>query len=443
MKKKYLNLLVLFSFIIGLIPLASCSDNDDEESGNGENNSGIVGTWKTVDDDDVYVFKSDGTGIGCEHTEDVEQDLWTFRYEYSEKDKTIKMMYDGKTDVLTNVEINGKMLVGIDSDNNDRFLLNRQENPIGILTLDAGNDDTYNGDVYRYGSETAGHSIDITSRFLWHKDYFEEMQIKISDVVDYSNMMLNYAVNQYGNKASLTFELNRNDMSESRSAIIRLTALDSKGNGVSSIDVKIYQESKGMTFEIVPPSEIPANGGTVAFLVYNKDNNNINVRYPSEQSVNWTKLYTNKYPEGEDWKLNVTANANTSGYVKTFTYIFSKNDGSLLQYTLRQEPTYSGGGSTTEDDGWVSVTASGYAPYYYCPTDRTTTPSRKVPTSNLRAYKNKSTGAYKINWGGRDYPCHRGFNKLTLETHSHTTQNAFGKIIVCTDYLYFEFTISD
>jgi hypothetical protein len=34
MKKKYLNLLVLFSFIIGLIPLASCSDNDDEESGN-------------------------------------------------------------------------------------------------------------------------------------------------------------------------------------------------------------------------------------------------------------------------------------------------------------------------------------------------------------------------------------------------------------------------
>lgn len=48
MKKKYLNLLVLFSFIIGLIPLASCSDNDDEESGNGENNSGIVGTWKTV-----------------------------------------------------------------------------------------------------------------------------------------------------------------------------------------------------------------------------------------------------------------------------------------------------------------------------------------------------------------------------------------------------------
>ena len=103
----------------------------------------------------------------------------------------------------------------------------------------------------------------------------------------------------------------------------------------------------------------------------------------------------------------------------------------------------SGGGSTTEDDGWVSVTASGYAPYYYCPTDRTTTPSRKVPTSNLRAYKNKSTGAYKVNWGGRDYPCHRGFNKLTLGTYSHTTQNAFGKIIVCTDYQYFEFTISD
>lgn len=48
MKKKYLNLLVLFSFIIGLISLASCSDNDDEESGNGENNSGIVGTDQII-----------------------------------------------------------------------------------------------------------------------------------------------------------------------------------------------------------------------------------------------------------------------------------------------------------------------------------------------------------------------------------------------------------
>lgn len=103
-----------------------------------------------------------------------------------------------------------------------------------------------------------------------------------------------------------------------------------------------------------------------------------------------------------------------------------------------------GGGTGGETgDGWTSVSASGYAPYYYCPTTKKTTPATKVVASNIRAYKNTSTNAYKVNLGGKDYACSRGYNKLTIGTQAHTTQNAYGNSVVCKDYQYFEFTISD
>jgi hypothetical protein len=100
------------------------------------------------------------------------------------------------------------------------------------------------------------------------------------------------------------------------------------------------------------------------------------------------------------------------------------------------------GGGDEGGNGWVSVNATGYAPYYYCPTTGTTTPSVKVATT-IRAYRNTSTGAYKVNWAGTDYSCSAGYNKLTIGTNSHTTQNAYGNTIVCTDYYYLEFTITN
>ena len=102
-----------------------------------------------------------------------------------------------------------------------------------------------------------------------------------------------------------------------------------------------------------------------------------------------------------------------------------------------------GGGGQGGGDGWVSVSATGYAPYYYCPTTGTTTPSVKVATSSIRAYRNSSTGAYKVNWAGTDYPCNSGYNKLTIGTQSHTATNSYGNTVVCTDYYYLEFTISN
>lgn len=100
------------------------------------------------------------------------------------------------------------------------------------------------------------------------------------------------------------------------------------------------------------------------------------------------------------------------------------------------------GGGTQPTEEWVAVSASGYLPYWYCPTDGTTVPSIPQSTSDIRAYKNTLTGAYKVEWAYDTYAAHKGYNKIKLDQESHTTYNPItDRWGVCTDYYYFEFTI--
>lgn len=103
----------------------------------------------------------------------------------------------------------------------------------------------------------------------------------------------------------------------------------------------------------------------------------------------------------------------------------------------------SGGGEPEQPtEEWVQVSASGYIPYWYCPSDGTTTPSTKQTSSHIDAYKNTSTGAYKVRWAYDEYAAHKGYNKIKLDQMSHTTYNSrTGMYGVCTDYFYYEFTI--
>ncbi len=112
--------------------------------------------------------------------------------------------------------------------------------------------------------------------------------------------------------------------------------------------------------------------------------------------------------------------------------------------TKKSEETTGGdtGGGTQPTEEWVAVSASGYLPYWYCPTDHTTTPSVPQSTSDIRAYKNTKTGAYKVEWAYSEYTAHKGYNKLKIGQESHTTYNSItNRWGVCTDYYYFEFTI--
>ncbi|MBR0196161.1 MAG: hypothetical protein IJQ32_07990 [Paludibacteraceae bacterium] len=103
----------------------------------------------------------------------------------------------------------------------------------------------------------------------------------------------------------------------------------------------------------------------------------------------------------------------------------------------------SGGGEPEQPtEEWVQVSASGYIPYWYCPSGGTTTPSTKQTSSHIDAYKNTSTGAYKVRWAYDEYAAHKGYNKIKLDQMSHTTYNSrTGMYGVCTDYFYYEFTI--
>ena len=155
--------------------------------------------------------------------------------------------------------------------------------------------------------------------------------------------------------------------------------------------------------------------------------------YPGGHTSVWTSEPTSPY---DYYSYRILANSNGV----ELTTIFSFN-GCVIRPVCNKSGGDIGGGGQG-GDGWVSVSASGYAPYYYCPTTGTTTPSTKVVTSNIRAYKNTSTGAYKVNWAGTDYPCSAGYNKLKIGSQSHTTTNVYGNTVVCTDSYYLEFTIT-
>ena len=153
---------------------------------------------------------------------------------------------------------------------------------------------------------------------------------------------------------------------------------------------------------------------------------------------NYANLWTSE-PVGEYNHMCYRLLANSDGIeLSTFPGFY----GCAVRAVCDKTTEEIGGGSTNGGDGWVSVSATGYAPYYYCPTSKTTTPSTKVATT-INAYRNTSTGAYKVTWAGTDYACSAGYNKITLSSTAHTTTNSYGKSIVCSDPYYLEFTISN
>lgn len=157
--------------------------------------------------------------------------------------------------------------------------------------------------------------------------------------------------------------------------------------------------------------------------------------------TNGLKVHNNFYITAN---CSATKKYNITGFVTIFYNELEIFPISIEEYTTSSGSggSSTGGGTSQPTEQWVAVSASGYAPYWYCPTDRTTTPSSPISLSNINAYKNTSTGAYKVVYAYEEYSAHKGYNKLTIDRESHTTYNSItGHWGVCTDYNYFEFTI--
>lgn len=345
MKKKiFLFLLCLF----GTVSFLSCGK--DEVKPDGEvNENGVVGTWRLSDDDDVYVFKADGTGIGCEHADDVEQDMWNFLYTYSESDKTLTMTYDGKTDCFTNVEISGESASVTDDD--ERLLLQRVTAPVAVVALDVPNMvvNQYEGTAnYACGNDGGRYEIKLNGYCLWHKSCSGTFNFEVATVSDVSGMIEECEMQRLSaNSAVVNLNVGKNPLVDTRSSTIKISAYDEDGNMVKEHNVALFQSGAGCSFEVVAPyGEVDGNGAIVYFDVYNKDHNNITVHYPQGNAVSWEKQSTVKYYGGDDWKLKVAVPANVTGQGKNLEYTFTKEDGSSKVVQLYQAANSGGGGGT-------------------------------------------------------------------------------------------------
>lgn len=357
MKRRNLGILYSVLAIVGLPMFSSCSEegNSIEEDVGGSSDVPIVGTWKVTGADDVYVFKSDGTGIGCEHSESVEQDIWTFQYVYNQETNTLTLRSD-ETDVCRNVTISGDMLCCTD-ESEEELAMCRQSEPVVLLSVDVENLDfnQYTGhENINYGNEAGEYDLTITGRYLWHKEVTDRLYISVFAIEDNNGMLSDCETTQGINNTVFTFNLSENTNFESRTATINLVALNANDEQLSSVILDIRQRAAEISMEVDPPLNIPAEGGTVCFVIYNKDQQNIVATYPSEQSSKWTKLSSAKYPGGADWRFDVAVSANMGTMTNYYDYSFKKNDGSSLAFTLSQSPQ-TGGGSNEYITGTVSA----------------------------------------------------------------------------------------
>ena len=102
MKKKILFLVVA---LIGLVTLAGCGSNDD--------NNSIVGSWKYESGDYTYKFNADKTGSYTAYGNEM-------KFTYEDNGTSVSILYTGNTAASTyEYKIEGKKLIIKDSFGND------------------------------------------------------------------------------------------------------------------------------------------------------------------------------------------------------------------------------------------------------------------------------------------------------------------------------------
>lgn len=150
-------------------------------------------------------------------------------------------------------------------------------------------------------------------------------------------------------------------------------------------------------------------------------------------------------------RVRLMASENNSTSPRTGVIIFTAQDHPKycvsINVTQAGKPDGNNGGggdnNGDKDKDWVKVSASGYLPYWYCPTTGKTTPSTLRIDNYVDAFKNTITKAYKIRWV-KDYPAHKGYNKITMDKMYHSVYDSqFKYWKQCCDYYYYEVTIHE
>lgn len=199
-------------------------------------------------------------------------------------------------------------------------------------------------------------------------------------------------------------------------------------------DDGIYKLQSVVSFQYSESSEYP---GTYTYtsdsgkkILFTLSNSGITGRTDLPYSLS----FGDYFGEGSKWN----SHHGTIEYSKPAGYDAIYEDGSPY-YGSSGGGTDSGTGSGSSTEEWVKVRATGYQPYWYCPTDG---PSTKYTNNDIRAYKNTRTGAYKVKYGYKEYTATKGYNKITIDEMYHSVYNSkYGYWSSCRDCNYFEFTI--
>ena len=180
----------------------------------------------------------------------------------------------------------------------------------------------------------------------------------------------------------------------------------------------------------------------------------------NDASCSWCWVYSDysqrcesiySFPETYIHSVKLIASENNSTSSRTgVIYLIPENHSQhsvAINVTQAGKPGgNNGGGGDNNDDkdkDWVKVSASGFRPYWYCPTTGKTTPSTLRIDNDVDAFKNTITKAYKIRWV-KDYPAHKGYNKITMDKMYHSVYDSqFKYWKQCCDYLYYEVTIHE
>lgn len=215
--------------------------------------------------------------------------------------------------------------------------------------------------------------------------------------------------------------------------------INSRGSG--------YVQAVGLTFT-----------GSYVFFVYEPDFDVSKVSVTYSDSWLWTARLAPILPAESEHYTRMQllwANSENSGSARTGYIYITVSDVKGETYSHRvtvnqQGPSGSGsgdgtGGGSNEEANlgpdWVKGTAPGYLPYYYCPNTGKTTPANPR-SADITIYRNKNTGAYKAAYAGKLYNAKKGYNKITMETESHSVYDSVYKYWkTCIDKLILEFTI--
>ncbi len=357
----------IVTFLLGLLVFTvGCSKDDNVESPSQQAKSQVVGTWTTNDSRTVFVFRNDGTGQYCEHANSSNATLKDFTFAYDQSSKHLSLTFSDGTINLQDAKVSSvgssltfKNVSEKFLDNAKTVSLSRESTPFPLLTISESDLTVMTASsslAFSCGASGGLMETVLQKNLLWHENNAGIFDVTASVTSDVDGMIASHDVQNDEAKAYIALNISQNPVARSKTATLELKA---NGKSIPFMVEQLNAQSSGKSMDIVPvTSTVSAQGGTLSFIIYNKDQRDLMLTRPSTHAVTWESLSTTRYAGGQDWLCKATVPSKTSSTDTEYTYKFWKDDGTVLYFTVKQLAGTGGssGGTTGGDSGGTGGT---------------------------------------------------------------------------------------